>query len=92
MRNDSFRSGWVRPPVLVALAMACCAVWSVALPAPRAEAGTLVIPAWSFARGNAQIHADPSRYADAGPVVAGGPEESWGWMVEYDIDIPVTGH
>ena len=66
-------------------------VWSVALPAGRADAGSLVIPAWSFARGNMQIHADPEKYADAGPVVGGGPEQPWGWTVEYDIEVPVKG-
>lgn len=56
----------------------------------RVEAGSLVIPAWSFARGNVRIHTDPAEYADAGPVVGSGTEEPWGWTVEYDIDIPVT--
>jgi hypothetical protein len=58
----------------------------------HATAGTLVIPAWSFARGNARIYAAPAHYADAGPVVGSGPEEPWGWTVEYDIDIPVTAY
>jgi len=66
-------------------------VGSIALPLPRAEAGSLIIPAWSFARGNAQIHADPSKYADAGPVVISGPRQPWGWSVEYDVDLPVDG-
>jgi hypothetical protein len=66
-------------------------VFVAAMPAaPRAEAGTVVIPAWSFARGNARVHADPGEYADAGPVVAGGPGRPWGWRVEYDVDIPVA--
>jgi len=51
----------------------------------------LVIPAWSFARGNVRIHTNPDEYADAGPVVVGGDEMPWGYMVEYDIDVPVTG-
>jgi len=58
---------------------------------PAAEAGSLVIPAWSFARGNAQIFADPARFADAGPVVGSGPRQPWGWTVEYDVDLPVDG-
>jgi hypothetical protein len=58
--------------------------------AGRVEAGSLVIPAWSFARGNVVIHTDADKYADAGPVVVSGPAEHWGWTVEYDIDIPVT--
>jgi len=67
------------------------AVWPVALSAVRAEAGSLVIPAWSFARGNVQINANPDEFADAGAVVVSGRRAPWGWSVEYDIDIPVTG-
>ena len=63
----------------------------VAFPPARAEGGSLVIPAWSFARGNVQIHADPNKYADAGPVVVSGPRQPWGWTIEYDIDVPVDG-
>ena len=69
------------------------AAWSVAFPAAPATAGPLVIPAWSFARGNARIHANPRQYADAGPVVGSGEEQErqpWGWTVEYDVDVPVT--
>jgi len=58
---------------------------------PAAQAGSLVIPAWSFARGNVRIHASPDPFADAGPVVGSGPEQPWGCVVEYDIDFPVTG-
>jgi len=67
------------------------AVLSVALPAGWVEAGSLVVPAWSFARGNVRIHADPGKYADAGPVVVSGPKASWGWSVEYDVEVPVDG-
>ena len=74
----------------IVLAAACLGVWSVALPLARAEAGSLVIPAWSFARGNARVYANPDEYADARPVVGSGERKPWGWMVEYDIDIPVT--
>jgi len=74
----------------IVLALACLTGWSVVFPPAGAEGGSLVIPAWSFARGNARIHADPDEYADAGPVVGGGERKLWGWMVEYDIDIPVT--
>ena len=42
------------------------AVWTVTLAPGQAEAGTLLIPAWSFARGNARICADPAEYANAG--------------------------
>ena len=75
---------------LIVLAAACLAVSSVALPPTQAEAGSLVIPAWSFARGNGRIHVKPDEYADAGPVVGGGPKQPWGWSIEYDVDIPVT--
>lgn len=77
---------------LMALAAACLAVSSVVSPTARAEGGSLVIPAWSFARGNGQIHADPGQYADAGPVVGSGSERPWGWTVEYDFDVPVTAN
>ena len=83
---------WRRRPLEVAvLAVACLAVWSLAFPPARAEAGSLVVPAWSFVRGNVQVHANPDEYADAGPVVGSGPEQSWGWRVEYDVDFPVAG-
>jgi len=72
------------------LALTCFVLSSVAVEAPRAEAGSLVIPAWSFARGNAQVFANPEEYADAGPIVGGGPEQPWGWTVEFDIDVPVA--
>ena len=55
------------------------------------EPGSLVIPAWSFARGNGRIYADPDKYSDAGPVVGGGERQPWGWSLEYDVDLPVTG-
>ena len=85
------RTGRFRRLTLMVISAAFAAVWLVA-PAPdRAEGGTLVIPAWAFDRGNGQIDADPAKYADAGPVVVSGPKAPWGWSLEYDIDIPVTG-
>jgi len=75
----------------IMLLPACLTVGLAAGPVSRAEAGSLVIPAWSFARGNARVYADPAKYADAGPVVGSGPEEPWGWRVEYDVDFPVSG-
>ena len=51
-----------RPPLFVWFVVSI-----VASTAARVEAGSVVIPAWSFARGNARIHADPAQYADAGP-------------------------
>lgn len=91
MRTGSRLPG-CRASELAVLAVACLGAWSGALPPSRAEAGSLVIPAWSFARGNATIHANPHEYADAGPVVVGGERLPWGWTVEYDIDIPVTAY
>ena len=70
--------------------LACLSCLGFALRAQQAQAGSLLIPAWSFARGNARIHVDPNEYADAGPVVGGAEKKPWGWIVEYDIDIPVT--
>jgi len=58
---------------------------------PEAGAGTILIPAWAFDRGNGRIDADPSGFADAGPVVSGGGPEPWGWTLEYDVDFPVEG-
>lgn len=70
--------------------MSVLAVWLVAFAAAAAHAGTLEIPAWSFARGNGRIHVDPQGYADAGPIVGTGAERPWGSVLEYDIHIPVT--
>lgn len=80
-----------RTLLMVVFGKACLAVWLVAFPAARADAGSLVIPAWAFDRGNVQIHADPGEYADAGPVVVSGDRKPWGWSVEYDIEVPVAG-
>jgi len=76
---------------LTIIAAGCLVIAGIVFPTAIAEAGSLVIPAWSFARGNARIHADPDEYADAGPVVGSGPQRPWGWTVEYDVDVPVTG-
>jgi hypothetical protein len=54
------------------------------------EAGSVVIPAWSFDRGNVRVDADPAGFADAGPVVVSGERKPWGYTVEYDVDVPVT--
>jgi len=71
------------------LSVACLSAWSIVLSPAATEAGSFVIPAWSFARGNVVIDADPEKYADAGPLVVGGEEEPWGWTVEYDFDAPI---
>ncbi|MBT3200238.1 MAG: hypothetical protein HN350_10000 [Phycisphaerales bacterium] len=71
-----------------------CLAWSILLTltvcgvtlAPStAAAGTIIIPAWAFDRGNGRVHADP------GVVVTGGAPKPWGWTLEYDVDFPVKG-
>jgi hypothetical protein len=69
----------------------CAVVGAIACAVTPVDAGSIVIPAWSFARGNARVHADPAEYADAGPVVVGADAEHWGWTVEYDFEVPVEG-
>ncbi len=91
MRFEDSRSGQRRRCCRLVVAVAWLAVCSVVLLPAGAEAGSLEIPAWSFVRGNVRINADPGGLADAGPVVVGGPEEPWGWSVEYDVDVPVDG-
>jgi len=59
--------------------------------ASPAEAGSLVIPAWAFSKGNVKIQVPPAAGADAGPIVVSGPKEHWGWRVSYEVDIPVDG-
>lgn len=91
MRVKSADYSWPRCPLpLGAVVMACVVVGNFTFSPVQAEAGTLVVPAWSFARGNARIYANPAEFADAGPVVGSGRRQPWGWTVEYDIDIPVT--
>ncbi|MBW8017260.1 MAG: hypothetical protein FVQ82_13840 [Planctomycetes bacterium] len=67
----------------------CAVVMAIACVVTPVDAGSIVIPAWSFTRGNAQVHADPAQYADAGPIVVNGLAENWGWTVEYDFEVPV---
>jgi len=90
MRIDSCPSRPCHRSTWGVLAVVCLAACSIALPPAAAEAGSLVIPAWSFARGNARVYADPDEFADAGPVVGSGPERPSGWTIQYDIDVPVT--
>ena len=52
--------------------------------------GSLMIPAWSFERGNARVYASPDEYADGEPLVGGGPQQPEETAVEYDVDFPVT--
>jgi len=91
MPIESYLSRRSRRLALIVLSVGCLAVWGLAFPVARAEAGSLVIPAWSFARGNGRVYADPDQYADAGPVVGSGLRRPWGWTVEYDVDLPVAG-
>ncbi|MDP6045548.1 MAG: hypothetical protein QGG25_08060, partial [Phycisphaerae bacterium] len=67
------------------LAAAFLVVCSAMFTSSYAEAGTIIIPAWAFDRGNVKIDADPSGFADAGPVVIGGARKPWGWTLEYDV-------
>ena len=73
------------------LARVSVAVWSVMFPACVAEAGSLVVPAWSFSSGNVRVHASPDPFADAGPLVSSGAEQPWGSRVEYAFEVPVAG-
>ena len=91
MSTESCLPWRCRPRTSVVLGVAWLAVWCVALSPGRAEAGSIVIPAWAFDGGNVVIHADPDGHADAGPVVASGPRKPWGWTVEYHVDLPVAG-
>jgi len=91
MKSESFPPQWSGRITSMVWVLAGLGVLSVVLfPGAPAEAGALVIPAWSFARGNVLIDANPDCRAGAGPIVLGGPRKPWGWTVEYDIDIPVT--
>ncbi len=89
MRNDSgglrLRSPWVKvvPVALVGLMF----LGLVVLPgASGAEpAGSFLIPAYAFDRGNAKTFT--VQYADAGPMVAFGGD--YPVVIEYDVDFPV---
>ncbi len=87
MRIESCSPSMFRRSMLLVILVACAAV----LAPVRANAGSLVIPAWAYSRGNVQIDADPGKYADAGPIVVPGAEKPWGWTVEYDVNFPVKG-
>jgi len=67
------------------LALAMLALLAVAAPAWSEPAGSLLIPAYAFYRGNAKTFT--AEYADAGPMVAYGGE--YPVVVEYDVDFPV---
>ena len=81
----------IRRCVLWSCLIGLVALAGAAFMPPRAEAGTIIIPAWAFARGNGRIHADPGKFADAGPVVGSGKRQPWGWSIEYDVELPVEG-
>jgi len=59
--------------------------------------GNIKIDAWTFDRGNIDIHGDANKYANAGPM-AGGPDDAEQLdsdgraVVEYDIEIPADGN
>jgi len=66
------------------------AVAGLGAQAPSGGGGSIVVPAWSFLKGNVRIHADTNGYADAGPVLVSGPERPWGWSVEFEFSLPVA--
>ena len=96
MRIELFTPSRRRPLALMVRAVAWLAVWIVAFPAARAEAkpaGSIRIWSWEFDRGNARVRANPGQYGDyrdtyPGLMLAGGSELPW--VVEYDVDFPVT--
>ena len=53
--------------LLIVLAAGALTVGSVGMAPSQALAGTLVVPAWAFDRGNGRVHVDPETYADASP-------------------------
>jgi len=75
MAIESFVSRPSGRLVSVTLIAACLAALGILI--PPAEAGSLVIPAWSFARGNGRIYADPGKCADTGPVVGSGRRQAY---------------
>ena len=66
--------------------------FSVMFQAERVDAGSVVIPGWAFTHGNVRIDADPSGLADAGPIAVSGSKQPWGWVVKYEIDVPVEAN
>lgn len=91
--------GWdrgARPPAM--FAVACLAVWGLALSASGAEeskpADSIQIPAWAFDRGNAKVGPNADLYADYRDkyprdnlVTGDGGRRPW--VVEYDVDFSV---
>ena len=96
MRIESYlprrRSRWMS----MVRAVAWLAVSSVALPAARAEAkaaGSIRIHCWEFDRGNARVSENAGLYGDYRDkhpelMLTGG--DKLPWVVEYDVDFPVT--
>ncbi|MFO8012510.1 MAG: hypothetical protein R6X20_04295 [Phycisphaerae bacterium] len=80
-------------------AVACLAVWGLALSASGAEeskpAGSIQIPAWAFDRGNAKVGPNADLYADYRDTyprdnLVTGDGGRRPWVVEYDVDFPVN--
>ncbi len=96
MRIESCLPWQCRPLALVVLAVAYVAVCSVAfspVPAAAKPAGSFKIDAWTFDRGNARVSENPGQYGDYRDkhpelMLTGGNELPW--VVEYDVDFPVT--
>jgi len=83
---------------LIALAVTCLAVWSVAFwPVSAKEnkakpAGSFKIDSWTFDRGNGWVISNPDMYADYRdkfPQLVTVDDGQSPWCVEYDVDFPV---
>ena len=88
---DSWRRSCAFRPI-AAICVACAIGWACLWPPSPARAaeakpaGSFLIPAWAFDRGNARTFT--TTYADAGPMVAFGGQSPV--VIEYDISFPVT--
>ena len=58
MMTEPYLPCWSRRLTMTVLAVACLVVWVVTFPPARVEAGSIVIPAWAFDRGNVVIDGD----------------------------------
>ena len=63
----------------------------VKLPPRPGQAGSLLIPAWTFDRGNLEIYASPDKYANSEPMVGSDSKHADASVAEYDIDFPAAG-
>ena len=93
MKIESSLPWWSRRLTLILLIAACLTVWGVAFPAARADAGSIRLACWDYDRGNAKVSANPGIYADyrdkGSEFMMTGTGKS-PFVVEYDVDFPVT--